>query len=394
MSIHRGDDGSPNVFTYLFTDNSGNRIADLPIRDVSFSLVLNGSGQFTGTLNVGDPRVQALAWINATAPNLAQVWVDINGSLVYGGRVTNRKYDRTAGTVTIQALDHMSYLQQRLQAQDYSTNWATTATGAAQIAHTIIADALAVSGSLGISLSTPAATPSQYAITLTAPRQQRMTIDALCNMMSGLGWQVGFDYATDVAYVAGVPTATLTLSYPRRGRIAGTTGLVLDASQSLAFVHTEDGTQQANSVAQTATGGGGVSTVGIYEPAISVDGYPLLEKLAMHTSFTATKTPASVMAAFAADDLALAAYPVVTPQITMPMFAEPAIGEWIIGDDVRVTLPMTKGGGPSADPRFPNGLDFFFRLTRSDCQVPNEGVATTAYTFNLPPSSTPQRPPH
>lgn len=387
MSIHSRDDGTPNVVTYLLTDNAGNRLEELPLTNVSFSLAVNQAGQFTGTLNVDDPRVQQLAWQEATAPNLTQLWVDINGTLVYGGRVVKQSYDRTAGTVTVSAADHLSYLQQRLQAGDYTTQWVSTPTGSAQIGHQIVLDALAVQGSLSLGLNTPATVPAQYGITLSAPRQQRMTVDSLLSMMAGLGWQVGFDYACDVAYVAGVPTATVTLSYPRRGRVAGTTGLMLDVASALAFTYDLDGTQQADSVAQTATGTGGVSTVGTYEPALSVDGYPLLEKLAMHTSFSASSTPAPVLAAFAADDLALAAYPVATPQVTVPMFTEPVIGEWIAGDDVRLYL------APGDDPRFPAGMDYYWRIVRADCKVPEEGVPTTAFTFNQPPTSTPQRPP-
>lgn len=391
MSIHGGDDGSPNVVTYLFTDNSGNRLEELRVRDVSFTLALCATGSFTGTLDVNDPGMRSKAWVNATAPNLTQVWVDINGTLVYGGRVVRRVYRAKDGTVTLTGQDHLSYLGQRLQAGDYTSTWATTATGAAQIAHQVISDALGDANSLTIGLSTPSATPSQYGITLTSPRSQRASVDMLVGMISTLGYNVGFDYAVDVAYVAGVPTATVTLSYPRRGRIAGSTGLLMDLSQALDWSYDEDGGQQATSVAQTATGTGGVSTVGTYEPAMSVDGYPLLEKLAMHAMFSPSATPQSVLNAFGQDDLALWAYPVTVLQPEFPMFAEPVIGEWIVGDDVRVVSPLDATG--KTDPRFPSGMDFYFRVTRADCTIPGEGVPTTKFTLGIPPATSPQRPP-
>ena len=424
MSIRANDDGSPNVVTYLFTDNYGNRLEELPLRNTRFTLTLNGSGAFSGELDVNDPGTQAKSWIGATAPNKSQVWVDIDGTLVYGGRVVHRTYSASQGTVSITAQDHVSYLGQRLQAGDYATTWATSATGAAQIAHQVILDALDTSGSLALAVSTPAATPAAYAITLTSPRSQRMSVDMLVGMISTLGYNVGFDYACDVAWVSGVPTATFTLSYPRRGRVAGTTGLILDLSQALDWSYDEDGTQQANQVAQTATGTGGVSTVGTFEPSMSVDGYPLLEKLAMHTMFSPSATPASVLNAFAQDDLALWSYPVSVIQATVPMFGEPAIGEWITGDDVRVLSPKVSGpqtvtqggkfdssaqfdtslpfnvagvnsqsGMPATDPRFPNGLDHYLRITRADCSIPTEGVPTVAFTLGIPPSTSPQRPP-
>jgi hypothetical protein len=392
MSIRVNDDGDPNTITYLFTDLHGNRIEELPITGVTFSLALNASGPFAGSLNIEDPRVQALDWQAATAPNLAQVWVDINGTLVYGGIVQERTYDMPSGTVAIKGTDHYGYLIQRLQAQDYSTVWATTPFGAAQIAYTVITDALAVADSLPLSVTTPAATPSQYGITLAAPISQRMTVDSIINQVAVLGWLVGFDYAIDVKYVAGVPTATLTLSYPRRGRVAGTTGLVIDTQSALAFTFDESGTAQATSVTEVATGSGGVATTGQWTAANTV-GYPLLERVGSHASFSSAAIPQTVLDAYVANDLALSAYPVVTPQVTMPMFAEPAIGEWIVGDDVRMLVAKTLGAGPPPNPRFPAGMDFYWRITRADVTVPAEGIPTVAFTFNMPPSSTPQRPP-
>jgi len=395
VSIHTNDDGTPNVVTYLFTDLHGNRIEELPITGVTFSLTLNASGAFSGTLNISDPRVQAMDWDDATAPNKACVWVDIGGTLVYGGVVVKRTYQQQQGTVTIQGADHWTYLTQRLQAKDYTTTWATTATGAAQISHQVLVDVLAVANSLPISLPTPAATPSTYGITLSAPLSQRLAIGSIVQQLSSLGWQVGFDFAVDVAYVAGVPTASITLSYPRRGRVAGTTGLLIDTATASAFTYDEDGQQQATSVAETATGTGGVSTVGTWQPAMQVDGYPLLERVGIHSSFSTSYTPQAVLNAYVANDLALSAYPVVTPQVTVPLFGNDlALGDFTIGDDVRVIVPKAAAGEVPPDPRFPNGMDFYWRIVRADCTIPTEGLPTMQLTLNIPPSSTPQRPPH
>lgn len=421
MAIHANDDGAPNAITYLFTDLSGNRIEELPLDSASFSLKMNGAGSFAGTLKVEDPRVQATNWINATAPNLTCVWVDISGTLVFGGLVNRRNYTRKAGSVQITANDHAWYLQRRLQAADYSTTWATTATGAATIARQVIADALAVNQSLSFSLSTPAVTPSQYGITLAAPISQRMTVDAIVNQLSNLGWLVGFDYAVDVAYVAGVPTATLTLSYPRRGRIAGSTGLQMDVTAAIDFTYEEQGDNQATKVTETASGVGGIATSGSWDPANTTNGYPLLERIGSHISFSPSATPQTVTDAWIANDLALTAYPAAVPKVTMPMFAEPAIGEWIVGDDLRLIVPSATGeyvtsgtypgsstfpgssttpgtvvkpaNGSPADPRFPSGMDFYWRIVQADCVIPSEGIPTVVYTFNAPPSSTPQQPP-
>ncbi|HEX2939824.1 MAG TPA: hypothetical protein VHO91_02180 [Rhodopila sp.] len=72
---------------------------------------------------------------------------------------------------------------------------------------------------------------------------------------------------------------------------------------------------------------------------------------------------------------------------------EPKLGEWIVGDDIRVIVPKVAGGGPPQNPRFPNGMDFYWRLVKADVTIPDAGLPTVTYTLNMPPYSTPQRPP-
>ena len=56
----------------------------------------------------------------------------------------------------------------------------------------------------------------------------------------------GFDWATDCAYVGGVPTTTFTMSYPRRGLTADDTGLMFESPGNiLSYVWPEDGASSA-----------------------------------------------------------------------------------------------------------------------------------------------------
>jgi len=381
--------------TYLCTDNFGNRIEELPFTNVTFSVALGTSGPFSAQLDVSDARVQSTSWVAATAPNLSQWWVDINGALVYGGRIQRRSF-QSPSTVQIQGLDQWSYFAQRLQAEDYSATWNTQAkaAGSASIAWRIINDALNSSVfSMPILLGSPPSIPSTFWITMALPISQRTTVEQIVQELATLGWQVGFDFGVDWAYVAGIPTAQITLSYPRRGRVAGSTGLMMDLSQATAINWDEDGTQQATEVTETSTGMGGVALTDTWEPAMTTDGYPLLESAASHSVVSSTTLSNAILVAFAQDDLALAAYPVVTPKITMPMKAEPQIGEWIAGDEVRLLAAKQGGNVAPPVPRFPNGLDTYMRIIRADVTIPEQGVPTTAYTFNMPYSSTPQRPP-
>ena len=384
---------TPHQIRYLFTDLFGNLLAQMPMREVSFSKVLNNAGTLQGTLLLEDPIFQQVDWRSATSVNRACVWVEIDGALVWGGLIQRQDYARPAQTATIGANDFWSVMAQRLQAKDYATTWLTS-TGAAQIAATVIGDALASANFIPIlGVNTPVATPAQYQITYAAPITQRQTIAGLVQQLQQLGLNVGFDFSIDVQYVAGIPAATITLSYPRRGRIAGSTGLTIDLTDNMGMTYSVDGTRQATVVVEMATSAGGVASPFTWSPAMTQDGYPLLESVSMHSYTSTTVTPQPLLNAWGANDLMLAAYPIVTPQVTADLWGDPPIGSWIVGDDIRVIVPARDALQVPTNPRFPGGLDTFFRIVRADITIGDDGLSTVAFTLNMPPSSSPQRPP-
>ncbi len=354
--------------------------------------VLNGVGQLQGAFSTEDQPTSA--WIDATRANKSAVFVDIDGTLVWGGICQQPKYSMANQQMTFTANDFCQYVSQRLQAKNYATNWSTQAkaAGTAQMAYTIISDAISEAPVLPISVSTPAAIPSEYAITFAAPLSQRQSVGSLLSQLQEMGYLIGFDYACDVSYVGGTPTATITLSYPRRGRLAGQTDLVFDVAQADEFTWEEDGTLQAMRIAEMGSGTGGSTTIVTYEPAISQDGYPILEGTSNKTAFSPAALPAAVLAAWGQNDLALYAYPPVTPTLTVPAFGTPTLGDWIIGDDIELVIGTDEGGLPNV-PRFPNGLDVYMRIVQASVTIAQEGKSTVDFTLNMPPTNTPQLPP-
>ena len=393
----------PHIITYLFTDNSGNRPTELPLTGVTFSKVLNGAGQFTGTLQIEDPRVQNLDWIGATQENLTCLWVIADYTTVlWGGMVQQTTYTMSKQTWEVKANEFWAYLNQRVQDNDYSGTWATTATqaGAMEMAYRIISDDLSNPQTLPLlsgSVVKQGSTPAQYEILASFPLSQQQQLGSLVQQLQQMGYLVGFDTATDVNIDQGVVSAQLTLSYPRRGRIAGTTGLTLDVSQATEFIYPTDGTQQANRVWEMATATGGIGSERTWGPAITTDGYPLLETVQSHmvfsvlTYYTNEEVQASqaVLNAWAANDLFLYAYPPIVPQVTVPMYgASVEIGDFIVGDDIRLYLANSSALPPN--PRFPNGIDQYWRITGVDVSISDEGLSTMTLTLNVPPSTVPQ----
>src|SRR5208282_4508062 len=108
--------GVKQQIKYAFTDLfKFLTIAELPVKGLTFSKVLNGVGPWAGTLPIEDRNVRRTDWITATSVWRSALWVDINGSLLYGGPTTSRVYDEAAGTVSLAGNDFCFYLSQRLQ---------------------------------------------------------------------------------------------------------------------------------------------------------------------------------------------------------------------------------------------------------------------------------------
>jgi hypothetical protein len=370
------------------------------LNGLTFSKVLNGVGAWAGSLPVEDPGVRGTAWINATAPNLTSMWVDIDGTLMYGGRSLTRQYQLTSGKAALGGTDFCGYFAQRLQARDYTAYldpeghaWAITGAPALRIAYHVLSQALAKRFSIPLKIvASGAEAGAGFWLTISLPGAQQQTLASILSQMQELGYMVGIDYTQDVAYVSGELTATCTLSYPRRG--SETEPLTIDLSQALDVQYDEDGTEQADRVVVQA----GATTVRskgeVWGPA-QVAGYPLLETQVSHTALAPLQkgVERSALEAYVSGELTTKAYPLVAPTVTLPMFGEPSILQLDVGQEIYLVSSAGAGDAPPDNPRFPNGLKELFRIVRIDCAVPDEGVPTMTLTLNIPAFSTPVEPP-
>lgn len=388
---------TPHVVTYKMADAfSSALLAELPLMDVEFTLVLNQAGPWKAELNVEDPLTRSADWIAATAINRTCLYVDIDGTLAYGGITTDRTYQLSKSTLSLSGSDHYYYIGRRLQAKDYGAVWASTPAAAAYIAETVMTDALAVDGSLPILITPAAVAPTEFWIPFSAPIQQRLSVDMIVQQLCAMGYLVGADVKANPIYVGGLPTAQLTLGYPQLGNTPPAPLLVMDVASAIDFTYDENGTSQANGMVEMLSGSGGVSGEGFAEGPL-MEGWPLLEAVGSHSSMSSIPVSDAVVEAFITADLALRAYPLTTATITYPLFDDsglgyyPSWGEWAVGDDV-ILLLAADTSIPS-NPRFPEGLQFVFRIVKADVKIPNEGVPTVTFTLNIPPSTIPILPP-
>jgi hypothetical protein len=405
----------------LYDLRSGVYLGSLPLNSVTFGSQLMQTGSFTGQIDIASPAVQALAPISVTQPARTFIGVDYMGSLIWGGIIWPRayKYDGVSRILTVTASDLSSYFSQRVQATDYSSPpysaitgtitpmpiWDAASTSGATwdpllIAWQLISDALAVpNGNLlgGMSvaangLTTPAAylasgtaTPPGDYLSVNYPYSSLQGLSTMVQQLAANGLGVGFDYAIDCAYTAGPGspiTATVNLSYPRRGRTYANSGLVLNCGSAIEYEPPEDGTQVGNVVYEQGSSGSLVISENV-NPINA--GYPILEQIKSRSNITSANMLA-ILTAMGISDLAQISYPVVTPSVTMDMFSSSVpLGDFITGDDVRWLIPTVDQSGNPFDPRFPVGIDSEFRITGYSAQVADAGQSKLTFNLALPP---------
>lgn len=420
-----------NPFVYLVCDlASGSILGELPIRGVSFGKILNGVGQFQGSIDLADPLFQNVDPLNLTKPGRTALFVDYNGALVWGGVLWSRSYQFQDGsrTVGLTASDMWSYFASRVQATDYTappfsgitgpnvnmTIWDAVSSGSTWdpvlVATQVVYDAVSVAfgrilGGVAIagnglpivsatgSVSTTAytssasATPAGSYVNVTYPYSSLQTVDTIIAQLAQLGLTVGFDRGLDVAYSAGslsVPVGTVNFSYPRRGQTVANNNLFVDLSTAYSYQFPEDATQMANTIYET--GSAGAISVSV-NTSPTTQGYPLTETVKSRSNIT-TANIGQLLSNIGLSDLFIYSYPPVVPQVTIDLFSNsPALGQFIEGDDIQVYIPATDGVGNQWDPRFPNGMNLEWRITAWTATVNDEGTSTLQLTLAEPPST-------
>lgn len=388
----------PEITVYSFDLMSSRLLATLPIEGLTWTRKLNAAGTLSGKLNAADPAVKAKGWQTALRPSRTLLVVDVDGAIEWAGILWDHPgYDSASRTLSIAASEAWSYFAHRVQAADYTTPpakgpghayWSANPAAAHDIAAALIADALASHGSAlaGMAIDIVVTETDPNPVTESFPSTQRQALGSIIQQIAATGYGTGFDYSIEWAWSGlsgSTPVPTLVFSYPRAGRLAGTTGLVVDVGTAAAKGYSWPiaGSAGANSVYGSASGGAGfVSSAS--DPAPVQDGYPLLEAV---KSYTAINTQSALDTAVQAD-LAISEWPSVTPSVTVSMSGSSlALGDFTMGDDMRVIVPP--------DDRFPAGLDTYLRVATLACSPQDQGLPTMTLTFAVSPALAPVPPP-
>jgi hypothetical protein len=359
-----------SAYTYLTFDLMTNTpLAELPLSGVSFSRLLNGAGAFRGTLKLGDPKVTALNPIASTIPARTALYVDRDGVLVWGGIIWTRgPYRPATQSFDLGGMEFWSYFQVRQKTGRYVVDTkAYVAADQLAIARDLVTYAQAkTGGNIGVVVNTETCgvlrdrTYNSYDFTPVGQAVEQLA--AVLN---------GFDFSIEVAYVNGVPAKIFVPSYPRRGTVAVSSGLLFEyPGNAVDYSWPEDATEQADTAYAIGLGQGPeMLRSSSSNPGLFDIGYPLLEYLDSYKNVAEQST----LDAHAQADVIARANPVVLPEIYVRADADPVLGSYSTGDDVRLRIndparfPDSAHSIDGSDQR----LDTYMRITGYEVLPPS-----------------------
>jgi hypothetical protein len=403
-----------NPFTYLAYDAMTMAELDpLPYTGpVPFSRQVNAAGSWGGALPIEAPELEVSNFLGSSNTGRTLLFVDYAGILVWGGMLWTRRYKKSERKLVIGASEMHSYWGQRLQAKDYSTYWEPSGVAgetspleivkklvedAKEREHKLIEEATGtgryIAGGITVQTNYSEAYTAAPPISVSYPSTQLQTIDSIMQTLSQMGYGAGYDYSYDASYKPGTkePEITLNLWFPRMGRRAAQSGIVILDKNCIDSEYPEDSTQQADSIHVTGSGSGGIQPDEATADNVLQAGYPLLEAMVSHTQINNQ----SVLADVSLGELAMRAWPVVTPTVELPIpLPNPetgalnpdllTFGSFNLGDDLIYRVDPV-AAGMNSDPRWPKGHDFEWRINSWTATVNEKGVPVLLLDFALPP---------
>jgi hypothetical protein len=344
-------------------------IAELPISGLSYSSVLNGVGELSGTVilpasNTDHDRFVSSVYNDAVDEVRRQLVVERDGVIVWCGIVWASPYEDDKQSRSVRAAETWSYFRRRVITSRYNYTDADQLT----IAKDLITGAQAASGG-NINVTTPTTTSGVLRTQKYEAWEYKPVGEAVEKLAEMQG---GFDFAIDAAWSsAGALTKTLTLSYPRRGRSAENTGHVFEVGRNvISWDWPTDGTRYANKIYNVGAGEA-ENTLRVSASdasqltalAAGGPGYPLIEKVITNTDTTTT----ALLTAQANNELLMSAREVVLPSITVRADMDPVFGSYITGDSCRFICQA------DLSPRFPDGIDTYRRIIGWSVNVNENG---------------------
>ena len=345
---------SATSYRYLFADVlTGSIIGELSMTGVSFDQKLNTAGTLNAHILLSGLDTTKLNVANSTIPMRCAVYVDRNGTIIWGGVIWARSYNSKSQVLTITAREWLSYFEKR----KITSTIAYSATDQLLIAQGLINTAQSVAyGNVGCLINQDPLSTSTSGVTLTQTYysyELKTVFSEIQNLSNQSG---GFDFAIDCYYngSSGVNKSFNTY-YPRRGIAyssskASIPVFELPAGNIVEYTYPEDGSLTANTVYVQGAGSNEGKLIATASDTTKFSaGWPLIEDAVTYNNITDT----GVLANLATGKLNAISYPPTTMTVVAPPYQDPMFGTYRVGDDVRVRI---------TDQRFPTGSDATYRI--------------------------------
>lgn len=363
-------------YRYYFYDVSTKRLIDvLPMASVTFGWELRGVGTMGGVIPMYADDLPARRVADAVHPYRTKIFIERDGALVWGGWLNEEPaYDSATGVVTLRAEESLGYLINRtMPTVEYAQ------VDQLSIARSMITTVQAEPGGDFWISTDPSVTSGVLRDRSYSQYDQSPVLTALTQLSEVVG---GFDFASQVVWVGGLPYESLVLGYPRLGRVTSSSGLVLEYDRFSggggnveSYTWSDAGTPMATRTWATTESDEGVQlTARSDRPDLIANGYPIMEcsdNFDGITDFTTLQTHADALATYRSG-------PRVAAQFILKPSAGIEIGDFTLGDDVLVRLsdwrfpPDPTSGAP--------GFLGYLRIVGASVAVDDDGDETLTFT--------------
>lgn len=352
---------------YIATELDGTLLAELPLTGVDFEENLNALGTFTASLLIPDDDTIAPIVVDACDVLRRAIHAERDGVIIWSGIVLGRKYKTSTRTFDLRCVGWWWLFGRR-----YVTSNATyIAIDQGEIAEnlvTVVAQSAKPGGAIGVvSPENEHGVNRDRSYIGNELKQIGEAVEQLAAVVNG------FDWSLDTAYSAGAIVHTFRTHYPRKGRIAGSTGHVFELGRNIVELEVdEDGSTCANSIHGVGAGEGtDMVRLSVTDSSALAEGYPLIEDRMIRKDVKNVTT----LDGHVRYELADRARPITTYTAEVLADADPPLGSYVTGDDARIRVQ------PNDNHRWPTGLDVFQRIIGIKVSVPDQGTETVKLLF-------------
>jgi hypothetical protein len=342
---------STSSYSYLVTDLRSNLVlAELPMTGVSYSNVLSGTGDFSGSVYI-DPAYHLKDLKEVTYPGRVGLYILRDTTCQWGGILWKRSYDSTSRKISLQGQTFESYMERRFQSQTLSFS---------QTDQLLIAQRL-----IDVQLGPIHVEIDQSLSGVLRDRNmfwyEYKTIGKELSDLANL--ENGFEYNIKVSMdPTGAFQRKLVFGYPQLGMTASQTPHVFDYPGNISdFALTEDAVEGANNM--TALGAGeGVEllTSHVQDVDQARAGYPPLEASRSYRDVTQPST----LLMHSSEDLRRLRSPVTVYSVNVRADQEPEVGTYSVGDYARFRIE---------DDWVNPMIDDYWRITKYAVSVDDQG---------------------